>query len=153
MKVLLKGVASGNTLISEAAHFAIQGILHHVASHRLFMRIMAEISHKNRNVRSKIAQYVGVAVQVFPEQIVRSLETEIANFFKAGVSDAHKATRANAREAFYHWNAKHPEVAKALMETLDSSTIKAMQSEIPARPYCSNLLSVKTPRSQSPFMK
>ncbi len=53
-----------------------------------------------------------------------------------------------AREAFYEWNVKHPDLAKQLMETFDGATIRAIHAEIKQRPYCLNLLSV-TPRSPS----
>lgn len=123
---LLRLALSGNKVLAEAGHRAIVGILEHVSSDKLLLRVASEANAKNPVLRNKCSAYLKCVLANYPVPVIDKHTTQLESALKIVLTDASAETRGIARESFILYESLFPAKAAKLYEALPLPLQKAI---------------------------
>ena len=138
---LLKLINNGNKLIAEMAHESVMNMIEYSQPLKCIPAIINEIKSKNGHARAKVIIYVGQIIKGYDEADVYKNMNCLQNAIKTVLSDANRAARDNAKEAFYEFQSNYPDEARKLLNSLEPQTRKHVEQSVTDRmPASSNTL-------------
>jgi len=126
---LLKLINSGNKVNAENGHECIVTMLEYVKCPKVIPRIIDELGSKNTAVRQKIATYLKLIMDVYPENILDKNLALIETAITAAIADASKEVRQITRQTFLIFAERYPSRSPKLYAKFDTAVQKALQEE------------------------
>lgn len=127
---LINLIPNSAKIMSTSGHAAIRLIIKHTASPRLIPVIVSSLlTSKSKDIRRRCAEYMGLLLEVWDTSVLKSHVTLLEEAIRKGISDADSEARAAVRRAYWHFADHYKTRADALMEKLDSSKQKLLQSD------------------------
>lgn len=130
LQVLINLIPNSAKIMSTSGQAAIRLIIKHTHSPRLIPIIISNLlTSKSKDIRRKSAEYLGLFLEVWDTHALKNHVALIEEALRKGISDADSEARAAVRRAFWHFADHYKSRADSLMQTLDSSKQKLLNSD------------------------
>lgn len=126
---LIKLINSANKVISENGNECILTLLENVKCPKVIPRIIDEFSNKNTALRQKVALYLKLIMESYPDSVIEKNATGIENAINLAIADANKDVRQLTRQSFLIYQERFPTRANKLQGKFENSVQKALVEE------------------------
>lgn len=102
----------------------VLSILTHAVCAKCIPNILSEVQNKSAQARGRIAEYVSIITDTYPEEVLEKYIDSICKTLKKSLADADPTARNFSRSALSNICDKFPNEGQRLMESLDPTTRK-----------------------------